>query len=72
MGRTGIQGRGILNRYGPNHLCTAIITRLFCSYMHHMFQVLLKALCFRIIFQLTILCCREICCNDANETIFQL
>ena len=29
MGRTGIKGRGVLNRYGPNHRCTAIITRLF-------------------------------------------
>lgn len=29
MGRTGIKGRGVLNRYSPNHRCTAIITRLF-------------------------------------------
>ena len=27
MGRTGLKGRGILRRYGPNHLLTAVITR---------------------------------------------
>ena len=27
MGRTGLTGRGMLRRYGPNHLCTAVITR---------------------------------------------
>ena len=25
--RTGLIGRGILGRYGPNHICTAIFTR---------------------------------------------
>ena len=28
MGRTGLKGRGILGRYGPNHVSTAVITRL--------------------------------------------
>ena len=27
VGRTGLTGRGILGRYGPNHMCTAIFTR---------------------------------------------
>ena len=29
MGRTGLRGRGMLGRYGPNHLCTAVITRSY-------------------------------------------
>ena len=43
MGRTGIRGRGVLDRYGPNHRCTAVITRLFSSYIQDILGTLFRA-----------------------------
>ena len=31
MGRTGIVGRGLLGKWGPNHAVDPIVTRLACN-----------------------------------------